>query len=70
MTPPAETDKRQPQEVYAVTSTDGSPRSITGTMETPHSCSALDQTTGTVIDLLYDYTIVEMQFGRSPLGPC
>lgn len=32
MTPPAETDKRQLQDVYADISTDGSPRPMTGAM--------------------------------------
>jgi len=45
-TPPAETDKRQLQDVYAGISTDGSPRAITGAMETRHIFSGLDQTSG------------------------
>lgn len=44
MIPPAETDKRQFQDVYAGISTDGSRGTIPGAMKTQHICSGLDQT--------------------------
>lgn len=46
MTPPADTDKRQLQDVYADISTDESPRAITVAMETQHIGPALIRLVG------------------------